>query len=145
MAISTRRGEMADPAKFLKHLDLFVEGLPRGPIQDDDCLDLVGYLYGECDELEKCLAIYEKCLGTPSATREHVIEIAARYLVAAKKAQQGPRAETLVTSLLKDLRQFGMGLQEFDNSVETAFASTGVSSNVTAAIRAAVASGCYLA
>ena len=112
-----RQGEMTDRSRFLAHLDRFSVLIPPGPVQDDDCLDFVGYLYGELGMLEQCLLNYERCLCSPSATRSRLFALAPRYWLAAAKAGCAPMAEDRLTSLLKDLRQFGISLNELDASL----------------------------
>lgn len=130
-----RSGELADKVTFLKLLDAFADTLSDSPVQDDDCLDIVGYLYGECGNYERCLQIYERCLKSPSATREHLIELSARYCAAAQKVDRLDRAERLVIGIFKDLRQFGMRLHEFDVTTAGPFQRGAMPPRTAASIR----------
>lgn len=112
-----RRGEMQSRDEFVARIKEFLALLPSGPVQDADCLDLCGYLLGECDFVEEALSVYERCLLSPSTSKPHVFELAVRYLELASRQADSSASEDLVASLLADLLQFGASGHDLEQAV----------------------------
>ena len=109
-----RRGEMKNSREFADRIELFLDNAPPGPVQDADCLDLCGYLLGECGRIEPALFTYERCLSSPSTSREHLLEIAIRYLALAASNGVTARAMDRVGAVLADLIRFGESSSEIE-------------------------------
>jgi SAM-dependent methyltransferase len=109
-----RRGEMKNSREFADRIELFLDNAPPGPVQDADCLDLCGYLLGECGRIEPALFTYERCLSSPSTSREHLLEIAIRYLALAASNGVTARAMDRVSAVLADLIRFGESSSEIE-------------------------------
>ena len=107
-----RRGEMRNSGEFADCIELFLDTTPPGPVQDADCLDLCGYLLAECGRIEAALLTYERCLISPSTSREHLLEIAVRYLALAASNGATARAIERVSAVLDDLMRFGDSSRE---------------------------------
>lgn len=103
-----KSGHMSEPETFADAIEEFTTQLPSGPVQDADCLDLCGYLLGECGRSEKAILLYEKCIKSPSTSREHLFELLGKYLVLAEKCGAKSQSNDLVASVISDLVQFGL-------------------------------------
>jgi SAM-dependent methyltransferase len=111
-----RRGEMEGREEFADRIQEFLKLAPAGPVQDADCLDICGYLLGECGRVDEALAVYERCLLSPSTSKDHVFELALRYVELVTKNQVRADAHTVVASVLADLMQFGMTGEEMNRA-----------------------------
>lgn len=111
-----RRGELQNPGAFAARIEDFLEITPEGPVQDADCLDICANLLGACGRTDQALETYFRCLLSPSTTRDHVLNLAARTLVLAEPMKAQPKAVDLVASVLADLVQFGMRGEELAQS-----------------------------
>ena len=103
---------MTNPGEFADCIELFLDNTPHGPVQDADCLDLCGYLLAECGRIDAALLTYERCLISPSTSREHVLELAVRYLALAASNGATARAIERVSAVLDDLMRFGDSSRE---------------------------------
>ncbi len=111
-----RRQEARKPDEFADRIEQFLEVIPAGPVQDADCLDICAYLIGECGRTDRALTIYERCLASPSTSRDHVFELSIRYLALAADRGSPKRATEVVISILADLMQYGMNGSEMEIS-----------------------------
>jgi Methyltransferase domain len=112
-----RRGEMRNSKAFADRLEQFLKHTPAGPVQDADCLDLCGYLLGECGRIELALITYERCLSSPSTSLDHVLKIAVRYMALAARNGRTARAIEWVSVVLADLMRFGGSDSEINQLV----------------------------
>jgi Methyltransferase domain len=112
-----RRGEMRNSTAFADRIELFLKNTPAGSVQDADCLDLCGYLLAECGRIEPALVTYERCLSSPSTSRDHLLKIAVCYLTLAARNGATARAIEWVSLVLADLMRFGGSNSEIDKLV----------------------------
>lgn len=103
-----KSGQMAQPETFADAIEEFTTQVPSGPVQDADCLDLCAYLLGECGRVAQSLRLYEKCIKSPSTSREHLFELLGSYLVLADKHGAKSHSDELAASIISDLVQFGL-------------------------------------
>ncbi len=103
-----RLGEMSNKQEFADRISTFVTSTPIGAVQDPDSLDICGYLVGECGRKTEAISIYERCLLTPSISRDHLFEIAIKYLALAENKNEKQHAIETVSSIFFDLMNFGM-------------------------------------
>ena len=109
-----RRGEMRSAGQFADRIEEFLQILPSSPVQDADCLDICGYLVGECGRYEQALAVYRRCLLSPSTSRDHVLELCVRYLELAARGKVGDEPQEVVAAVVADLVQYGMTRSELE-------------------------------
>jgi methyltransferase family protein len=107
-----RSGHMEKREAFADAIEEFLTHLPSGPVQDADALDICGYLLGKCGRTKKGLDVYERCIRSPSTSREHLFELLGRYLELGGKSGAKARSTALAASIIADLVQFGLSSSE---------------------------------
>ncbi len=105
--IMARQGEMRDRETFEATLRRFQAIIPEGAVQDDDCLAMLAYLFGEMELYEDALDVAEKCLMSPSIVADHIYVLGTQYLRNCSLARQSERGILLMRSILQDLVTFG--------------------------------------
>jgi hypothetical protein len=111
-----RIGENSDNPAFTDSIYNFLDTVPDGPIQDADCLAICGYMLGESGDFERAGEIYERCLHSPSTSRDQVFELMVEYLALSVNAQETDRAIAVASTLLADLCQFGLFSPEYKSA-----------------------------
>jgi hypothetical protein len=98
-----RVGQMEQRDQFADTVEEFLTHLPSGPVQDADSLDICGYLLAECGRPERGLEVYEKCIRSPSTSREQLLDLLGRYLNLANMCGKDTRASEVVDGMVKDI------------------------------------------
>ncbi|MEO1237867.1 MAG: hypothetical protein AAFX76_13870, partial [Planctomycetota bacterium] len=98
-----RLGAQRQPKVFRQRIEAYLERCPTGELQDADCLDLCAYLLGEMGFHDASAEVSRRCLRSPSASADHVYDLAGRFLRYEKRAGRLRPAIDEVAGYLADL------------------------------------------